>query len=152
MKKIFRKTLLVLVIGYVVNTLTLLALGKTSLMTRIANDTHITYGEYQWTKYVAISSNLTLSEKQRTILKELYLNTKAEIEYLDIGSKNQLDGQLGFSERYQHVIFVEGGLFWPLYTVEESEKMDEYSQSYQRKYIWLLIGWVKVEEKFLGIS
>ena len=138
---------------YVLNILTLVIFGKSSLTKKIIQDTHTSYHQFQWTEDVNLASDLKLNQNQIGILKEFYIDTKADFKYLDVdGFDDEVKDIFSSDDKYLHMLMADRHFGYPVYKVEEAEKIAEYYHGYRRTYLWLFVTWVQIDEEFLGIS
>lgn len=153
MRKALSYFIISIVCLYVLNILTLVIFGKSSLTKKIIKDTHTSYRQYQWTEDVNLASDLKLNQKQVSILKEFYADTKADFKYLDVNRfDDEVKNVFSSDDKYLHMLMVDRHFGYPVYKVEEAEKINEYYHGYKRTYLWLVVTWVQNDEEFLGIS
>lgn len=152
MRKAFSYFIVSFICLYVLNILTLAILGKSSLTKKIIQDTHTSYREFQWTEDVNLLSDLKLNQNQVRILKEYYADTKADFKYLDVDRFDDEVKEVFAPDKYLHMLMVDRHFGYPVYKVEEAEKINEYYHGYSRTYLWLFLMWVQIDVEFLGIS
>ena len=86
------------------------------------------------------------------MLKEFYEGTKADFKYLDVDEFNDEVKEVFLSDKYLHMLMVDRYFGYPVYKVEEAEKINEYYHGFRRTYLWVFVDWVQIDEEFLGIS
>lgn len=152
MRKAFLYSLGAIIILYVLNLLTLVVFGKSLLIERALQDTHTSYRQFQWTENVQLVSDLDLNDHQVGLFKEFYANTKAEPTYHEVQDVKELEALFQAKDTFMHWLIVDRQPGLTVYSIEETEHINEYLHSYRRTYLWVFVGWVQLYEEFLGIS
>lgn len=142
------KILSILIVTYAISFLTL---SKPFLIRQLATDSNSTFNEFRWTNRIEIVSPFDQQDLKRF---ENYFKIEDPIVTYKKINFDKDESHFDNDSRYYYIFFPQSERFslFPITTIEEYEKIEEYAAAWEKKFIWCFFLWIKISDEMTGIS